>query len=377
MTLYLLPGLYLLASVFGCARPDGATAAEWQAQGWMNGESVTVEAPVLSITDLPPLDPFPPSADALLEARARATDAGAKGAVLSFGWSALERAEGEYTFGELREAVEWNTGRELLLGIQLINMSAREFPPDLAGLPIDDPRIARRLHMLLDALAPLLRKRVAYLSLGNEVDWYLALHADEWEGLTSLLAKARKHAKKLAPGLLCGTTVTEGATKLDRYASLVGNADVHFVNYYGGTEGSQLAVHKPQDTYRRLGELLQRLDERPLVLQELGYPASSLLGSSDDDQAHFVREAMRFWRDHQDRIPFANWFLLYDFPESFAAMQADQLGVGAQDESFLGFLTSLGLHRIDGTERPAWEALKRSSPIHWAQGSTPPIEAGK
>ena len=59
------------------------------------------------------------------------------------------------------------------------------------------------------------------------------------------------------------------------------------------------------------------------------------------------------------RVPFANYFMLYDFPKSFAESQIAYYGLSENLDTFVNFLSSLGLHEVNGQARPAWEVFRR------------------
>lgn len=82
--------------------------------------------------------------------------------------------------------------------------------------------------------------------------------------------------------------------------------------------------------------LANSLDARPLVIQEIGYPSHTSL-SSPDRQAAFVRGFFDAWDELGPRLPFANYFMLYDFPRAFAESQIDCYGLNEDLDSFVDF----------------------------------------
>ena len=95
---------------------------------------------------------------------------------------------------------------------------------------------------------------------------------------------------------------------------------------------------------------------RPLILQEVGYPASTLLGSSEQQQAQFVTNVFDAWAPRGDRIPFLNVFLMHDFPQTLCDYFTQYYGLPG-NERFSQFLCTLGLRKANGTPRLAWTAF--------------------
>jgi hypothetical protein len=100
--------------------------------------------------------------------------------------------------------------------------------------------------------------------------------------------------------------------------------------------------------------------DKPLVLQELGYPSSPANGSSEAMQAAFFTDAIAAWRARRTRMPFVSLFLLHDL----TAEQCADFGVYynlPNQPTFISFLCSLGLRRTDGTPKPAWNAVRTAA----------------
>ncbi|MDH3691154.1 MAG: hypothetical protein OEU36_17055 [Gammaproteobacteria bacterium] len=309
------------------------------------------------MTDLPSLDPFPPKPEDYLAAITKSSNAGCTGGVLSHSWPSLEPSEGQFTLDELKGAATLNEGRVLFLGVQVLNTTSKDLPTDLESMSLDDPELIRRFKVLLDGLSPLLQSKVLYLSIGNEVDIYLSFHPAELEPFKRFLEEGRTYAKKIASHLIVGTTVTDNGLLEPKFRDLTASMDAHFLTYYHGQHGTEGVFKNSEDAKEDLLNLVNGLDSRPLVIQEIGYPAHSSL-SSPEKQTEFVRGFFDAWDEVGERIPFANYFLLYDFPQSFAENQAAYYGVTAGKEKFVNFLVSLGLHTVGGEPKPAWEVFK-------------------
>src|SRR5262249_24747108 len=127
-------------------------------------------------------------------------------------WNKLEPSPGTFALSDLLGSVSYFADQKhdtVLVTIRTLDTTARKLPADLTTARFDDPQLRRRFHALLDTLRPHLA-HVAYLSLGNEVDVYLATHPDEWEGYTRFIREAVTYVHTILPGAKTGVTVTAG-----------------------------------------------------------------------------------------------------------------------------------------------------------------------
>ncbi|QDT95802.1 glycoside hydrolase 5 family protein [Gimesia aquarii] len=336
------------------------SASFWQAESWMQKDSTlpeTIPSRVLALTDLPPLEPAP-TPDILLAAIQKSKEVGCDGAVLTYSWPSLEPRPGDLTLEELKNGIVINKGRVLFLGIQVLNTTVKDLPTDLQTKRFDDPQVIERFQSFLDALAPLLQNRVRYLSIGNESDIYLTAHPDEINAYATFLNSAYKHAKKIAPDLIVGTTLTDAGALQPEFQQLVKNADAHFLTYYHGQVGVEGTFKDTTKVKEEILKLSTKLDERPIVFQEIGFPAHDQI-SSAEKQAEFVNGVFDAWDELNSRVPFLNYFMMYDFPESIINDQLTYYGVDDDTKPLVRFLTTLGLHQVDGTPRESWSVFEQ------------------
>lgn len=337
---------------------ESRPASEWQKELWMQPDPQLpheMPARLLAITDLPPLNPMPTPAD-YAAAISKSKQSGCNAAVLTISWHDLESQAGRFTFDALKGAVELHSGRALFLGIQVVNTTVRDMPADLRPKPFDAPEVLARFRAVLDALKPLLQNRVRFLSIGNETDIYLSVHPDEAEAFETFLNAGYRYAKSLAPNLTVGTTLTDGAALQPEFRKLVQSMDAHFLTYYHGQHGVSGAFKDPETTKQDILALAGGLDARPIVFQEIGFPAHESLGSPEG-QVAFVNGVFDAWDELGSRVALVNYFMMYDFPKSFAEELVTYYGVTDETERLANFIGSLGLHTTDGRPRPAWEVF--------------------
>jgi hypothetical protein len=313
---------------------------------------------VLSISSNPRTGPGTPPQD-FLAAIDLAYQAGARGNFVSWTWRALEPSPGRFHLDEMKDGLNYlgNTrGFELLVGIQVLNTTAKETPSDLADIPFDASAMKKRFHALMDAMRPYLNRHVKYLSIGNEVDVYLLPHPREWAAYQAFYNDGVAYVHTLAPWIKVGVTVTHDGAIANRVQvqNLNGRSDVFMMTYY--PLANRFMARNPDSALTDIQKMVDLAKSRLLILQEVGYPSSAILSSSEQKQAQFVTQVFRAWKANANRIPFLNFFLLHDLPTQMCAELAKYYGLPS-DRNFQSFLCSLGLRHSDGRPKLAWTSL--------------------
>ena len=94
----------------------------------------------------------------------------------------------------------------------------------------------------------------------------------------------------------------------------------------------------------------------PLVLQEVGYPSSPVLTSSEQAQSDFVREMFDAWKANAASIPFVAFYTESDFTQAMCDAFVKYYGVPS-DKHFSAYLCSAGLRRSNGAPKIGWQAF--------------------
>ena len=361
-------GLAVLVVLSQLNQPAAHSPEHWHSQDWMQPDPKLPDPMprrVLAMTDLPPLKEVP-TLESLEAAIEKSAAVGCGGAVLSFSWPSLEKEPGKYTFDELKQSATLNSGRILYLGIQVLNTTVRDLPADLADKSFDDPIVIDRFKQLLDALGPLLKSRIRYLSIGNESDIYLAAHIDEVEPFKTFLQRTRDHAKSLAPSVKVSTTLTDAAVAKESMMRLIESMDAYFLTYYHGQHGIEGEFKDTATTKQSIVDLVNSLDDRAVVFQEIGFPSHVQL-ASPEQQAEFVAGVFDAWEQLGEKVELMNYFLMYDFPESLIQEQFGYYGIEGENASLMQFMSSLGLHTADGVPKPAWSVFQQRAPVAVAE----------
>jgi hypothetical protein len=152
------------------------------------------------------------------------------------------------------------------------------------------------------------------------------------------------------------TTTYGGASGSDslNVRRLNDSSDVFILTYY--PIGSQFVPRQPSVATAEIAQMVSLAGGRPLILQEVGYPEASSLGSSEQAQAQFVTSVFSAWQTQGTAIPFLNFFCMHDF----TVAQCDSLALyyGYQNnQPFKDYLGSLGLRRVNGTPKQSWQTF--------------------
>lgn len=334
--------LMFLAALTGCSSAGTKVVS-----------TVAPDPRIMAIT----ANPVPPQ-DAISAANFVA-GVGARGAVSSFTWSALETSPEAYSLQNLNNNIAFFSlkGFTIYLGIQVINTVPKETPSDLLGVAWSDPNMKSRFHALLDAIHPLLTPQVHYISIGNEVDVYLTNHPLEWASYQNFYEDALSYIHQTMPGIQVGVTATFSGAAGAAQANVVQlntMSDVWIFTYY--PLGPGFVPKGPQSPLNDFTTMLALAGTRQVLLQEVGYPTSSIISSSEGDQAAFVTNVFQTWETHMQQMPFLNYFLLHDLASNTCSSIAQYYN-DPNDPTFQAYLCSLGLRNTDDTPKLGWESL--------------------
>lgn len=314
-------------------------------------------AQILAVAFNPRSVPTPTEPDYIV-ALEMADNAGINGAAATYRWSELEPTTDELDVMQVANDLNILSrmyGYTTLLGIQVLNTTDKETPADLLDVPFDDPQMLERFTALFDAMLPHLTENVRYLSIGNEVDIYLAANPNEWETYRTFYHNAAAYVHEAAPTLQVGVTVTFAGTTQhpDETARLNEASDVVIITYYPFRDAFNFDnPAAPLEDFPRMVEIA---GGRPVILQEVGYASAELLGSSEAAQAEFVAHVFSAWAAAGAAIPFLDFFLLHDLADETCSEFEDYYGL--RHERFHAYLCTLGFRQADGTPKQAWDVF--------------------
>jgi hypothetical protein len=351
----------LLAACLAAAcgsRPAGGHAASTPSPG---APAAAARDRQLAISMVPRLEPAPGLQD-YVAAADLAAGAGVSAAYESATWKDLAQPGGLKKARDDLAYAGSARGWDLLFGIKVLDTTVKSTPDGLQTQSFASPQMRQRFHALVDSLKPALDRHVRYVSIGNEVDAYLSAHPDQWDAYRAFYADAVTYVHAMLPGVRVGVTaIFDNARGRARkgVAALEQLSDVVIFTYY--PLGDRFVPRPPDTAAADVDEMLRLAGDRPLLLQEVGYPSSPQLASSEVAQAAFVRNVVAAWRRAGPRIPLLNWFALHDLTRAMCDQLGAYYGLPGQT-SFEAYLCSLGLRRVDGTPKQAWQALLDAHP---------------
>lgn len=244
----------------------------------------------------------------------------------------------------------------IFLNVPVVTLTERAFPDDLAAFAFNDPTVKVRLRALLDRVLAVLPGAVRFLALGNEVDAYFATRPNEWAAFVELVTDARAHVKSLRPTLAVGVTTTFAAAigaQAAPIATLNSSMDFIALTYYP-IDLRTFAPREPATVAADVSAMLALDANKPIVLQEWGYPSSAALGSDESKQSEFIARSFAAWRAAgTTRMPFIGFFKYRDWNDAHCeAVSGQRAG-----DTFFEFLCSLGLLHNDRTGKAAYQTF--------------------
>lgn len=316
------------------------------------------------------ISPFPahgdkPSPVDVIDAIQKVTDAGVTAALITKSWREMEPIKGVYNLQALADSINTNDdlNRNELVGIDLIDTVKRDMPDYLKDKKWDDPVVAERFDELMKHLGALLTGAPKFVSLGNDADVYFHMHPDELAGYMKFFERAQASAQRVFLGARVGITVTyeglaSGREKLIQ--TLLQPCTIAIFTYYPFVNTRLQPI---ENVGEHLDAMIKAAGDRPVVLQEVGYPSSESVGSSNKQQAFFFRTVIAAIRQ-RPQISFANLYMLHDFPSSTCAQMIDYYNGNdwPQDakDRFHAFMCSLGLMSTDDVPKPAWAEVRNA-----------------
>ena len=347
-------GLYTAPNTLSSPGPVTVTAISQADSTKQASATVTLRLQVLSVAASPAQNM---SALAALDL---VRGAGARGQSIEMHWPDVEPSPLVYDFTTVINqinAIRSQGPFRIHVTLGIINTAMRQVPADLASAPFDSPQMTTRFKSMLTAFLNQVSTEIDSISIGNEVDVYLNAHPTEWVPYANFYGQAVTLVRTYI-SIRVGVTSTYGGAIDAQTGPFIANlntlSDLVMMNYY--PLNINFTPHDPSVVAGDFVKILAASPGKPIFLQEVGYPASTALGSSEQLQAQFVTNVFSEWMKAGDKIQFLNFFLLHDDTPQGCQQIANQIGV--TDPNFVPFFCSLGLRNSDGTDKLGWTTLK-------------------
>ncbi len=280
--------------------------------------------------------------------------------VHSVDWDKLEPSPRQYATKDMVTAafqglVPKYPFKGTVLIIKMIDSNTRTMPADLRGKPFDNPAVLERFLAMLHAVAisPGVAERVDFILLGNEVDGYFVAHPKELSGFMTLLKKSIDQLHQDLPGVKVGTITTADSLKRpDLFRTLTQYSD--YVNYTYYPLGAHWQMRPVSDAAGDLEQMAAAAGDKWFGFTELGYSTSPKAGSSEAQQAEFMRAVFQSLDKYENQVAYVNWAGVSDTPDDVCQTYAKQQGL-PDKEAFCGYGSYTGLRTYDNQPKPSWD----------------------
>lgn len=314
-----------------------------------------VRAPFLLSANIPP-----PRGFDLFTISDFLTKNGATLYVHSANWDTLEPSPNQYAIKDVitpafQGLIPKYPFKGVVLILKMIDSNTRTMPADLQGKPFDDPAVVQRFLAMLHAVAtsPGVLGNVDFILLGNEVDGYFVANPKELNGFMTLLKKSIDQLHQDLPGVKVGTITTADALKHpDLFKTLTQYSD--YINYTYYPLGAHWQMRPVSDAAGDLAKMAAGAGNKWFGFTELGYSTSPQAGSSETQQADFMRAVFANLDTYKNQVAYVNWAGVSDTPDDVCKAYAKQQGLPDAD-AFCAYGSYAGLRTYDNQPKPAWD----------------------
>jgi hypothetical protein len=291
---------------------------------------------------------------------ADALDAGLEFLELPQQWDEVEKQPGQFEspFVNMANTVYPPHNVSIVLSMNPIDTTALRVPSYLSEADWESSERIEAFCRWFDwTMAQLPDTSVFAMSIGNEVDGWLAQHPEQTEGYAKFFTEVRKHIRKTHPEMIvgCKTTFSGRSGLSDRLLNQMDqSADAIMLTYYPLDSGFK--TRPPDEVASDFDVMIQFASGKPVYILEAGYPSGVDCDSSPERQAAFIDALFEAWDARLENIPLINFIWTCDLSDSEVDSMVQYYGVG--EPAFRAYLATLGLRHNDGINKPAFERLR-------------------
>ena len=284
-----------------------------------------------------------------------AQDLGVQVVELSLAWDDIETAPGNYEneYLDIANAFYPPNNVQVSLSINPIDTNNLRLPPDLEDKDLDDPEVIARYNKLMDyVFSRTPELDLVSVNIGNEIDGYLGDDQEKWRQYNRFYEETGSHVRSKRPGVNVATKIMfEGIMEINQHS------DVVLVTYYPLNQ--DFSVKDPDVVHKDFDEITSVYSNSTIYFSEVGYPSSSYLGSSQEQQSEFITEIFKAWDNHSEQVKSINFIWLHDIPESEVNIYTGYYGLSSHE--FSEYLGTLGLKTYDGEDKQALISLRNEA----------------
>jgi len=285
-------------------------------------------------------------------------------------WAELEPMVGSYV-NDLPATIEayypLKTGG-LTLVLRPLDTPGPSLPTELVGLNFDNAAVIAAFENFLIHLhgqLPTLNAsgKLKAIHVGNEIGAHLGSDAAKWAQWKTFFDAAKVKIETLWGTEIVVSSIIQFSDLNDtgkraEYLNLLPSLDSATLTYY--PLKSNFTMHAPSVVATDFNLMVSTISDKPILLQECGYPSSSINNSSELLQADFVSAVFDAWDTHRDHINLIDFAWQYDVVESQVDQWVLDFGMSGQpnENAFKQYLWTLGLKNYDTTEKLAMQRLR-------------------
>ena len=289
---------------------------------------------------------------------------------VSLDWALLEPSVGTYddTIPAIMDAFYPNYAGDISIVLRPLDTSGPSMPSDIAGLSFDNTQVITAFENFLDHLHSQLGTlnasgKLKWIQVGNEIDATLGSDPAKWAQWQTFFnaAKTKIHAlwgpNVIVSSIIQFNALNDSNTRT-QYLNFLPSLDSATLTYY--PLNSDFTVRPTSDIASDFDFLVNTIPGKPIILQECGYPSSTVDNSSETQQADFISAVFNAWDAHLDRIALIDFAWQYDVSDAQASQWVIDYHQNGQpyENEFKQYLLTLGLSHNDGTEKPALQRLR-------------------
>ncbi len=289
---------------------------------------------------------------------------------VSLDWATLEPTVNTYddTIPDTMDAFYPNYPGDITMVLRPLDTPGASMPSDLGTLPFNDPQVITAFENFLDHLHSRLSVlnasgKIKWIQVGNEIDATLGSDPAKWAQWQAFFnaAKTKIHAlwgNSVVVSSIIQFNALKDAGTLAQYLNFLPSLDSATLTYY--PLNADFTVRPTSDIASDFDLMANSIPGKPIILQECGYPSSTVDNSSEAQQANFISAVFKAWDTHLDRIALIDFAWQYDVTDAQASQWVIDYHQNGQpyENEFKQYLLTLGLSHYDSTEKPALQRLR-------------------
>ncbi|OGW51409.1 MAG: hypothetical protein A2Z50_07045 [Nitrospirae bacterium RBG_19FT_COMBO_42_15] len=289
---------------------------------------------------------------------------------ISLDWRILEPTVGNYddTLPVIINVFYPNKSGDITLVLRPLDTSGPRLPAGLTGLAFNNPAVITAFENFLTHLHAQLTTlngsgKLKWIHVGNEIDNTLGSDPIQWSQWETFFNAAKIRIESLwGTQVVVSSVIQFGALSnintRTHYLNFLPNLDSAVLTYY--PLNADFTVRPPSTVAADFDFIVSIISGKPILLQECGYPSSTINNSSETLQADFISAVFNAWDTHRDRINLIDFSWQYDVSEATVDQWVIDYGMSGHpnENEFKHYLWTLGLSNYDGSEKIALQRLR-------------------